>query len=79
MKFKQYLKENSAVPTVKIPRYSMESQLVMGEAWQDLVRDDEYGEWVEYEDHLKAVEAAFEAGYDKRATEQAEDEAGEDL
>lgn len=40
---------------MSVRRYSMELRTMMGDSWQDLVRDDD-GEWMRYEDHLDVAQ-----------------------
>jgi len=47
--------EAAVAAVLKSRRYEMVSMTRCGEAWQDLERDDEYGEWIHLDDIIEAI------------------------
>lgn len=45
-----------------IARYDLVDVTRCGEGWREMQRDDQYGDWVSYEDHIAALADAERGG-----------------
>lgn len=51
----------------RVARYDLVDVTRCGEGWREMQRDDDYGEWVTYEDYVAAWADAERAGMEKAA------------
>lgn len=50
-----------------IARYDLVDVNRCGEGWQEMQRDDQYGDWVQYEDHIAALADAERGVWEEAA------------